>query len=91
MDRWGLYNFGSSMSVDVSSDSYDTILSAWSNMGSKTKQDVASQYSSSLLSRKRDVSQEERAVESPKASKIKRMSRHGGRSRRRYQQVKHAK
>jgi hypothetical protein len=81
MGRWGLWNFGSSLSVDVSSDSYNTILSAWSSMGSKSKQSVASQYQSDV---KRRSLPEERATESPRAGHVRKIrgSAHGGRSRR---------
>lgn len=44
MDRWGLYNFGGDMRVDVSADSFDSIKNVWSNMGPIYKSRVADQY-----------------------------------------------
>lgn len=78
MDRWGLYNYGTGMSVDVSNDSYDKIKGKWSNMGGLTRQGVADQYQKYAGSWKRDV------VPSPRiGAEMKRSSRgHGGRSRR---------
>lgn len=37
MNRWGLYNFGGGNWVNVGSDSYSTLMSKWSNMGSITE------------------------------------------------------
>ena len=77
MGRWGLYNTGS-ISVDVSSDSYSSIQSTWSNLGALTEQPVASQYKSAANLRKRSVS-----VGSPRAGATKRFTGgHKGRSRR---------
>lgn len=69
------------MSVDVSSDSYDTIMSRWSSMGQKSEQSVASQYKSDV---KRRSLVEERATESPRAGHVRKIrgGAHGGRSRR---------
>lgn len=76
MDRWGLFNYGTSMSVDVGNDSYDTIRNAWSNMGGLTRQAIADQYQSACggsgSSKKRDQVQA-----SPRVGRA-----HQGRSRR---------
>jgi len=37
MGGWGLYNLPSSASIDVSSDSYDSILAKWSNLGTASQ------------------------------------------------------
>jgi endoglucanase len=47
--NWGLYNFGSSMDVDVSTDSYTTIMSKWSNMGAKSVTSIASLYKAGAM------------------------------------------
>jgi len=76
MGRWGLYNTGN-IYVDVSSDSYSSINSAWSNLGEITKQAVASEYKSAT-SQRRSL-----AIGSPRAAQTKRFTGpHQGRSRR---------
>ncbi|ORX41154.1 glycoside hydrolase superfamily [Kockovaella imperatae] len=44
MDRWGLLNFGGNNWVSVSGDSFDSLQSAWSNMGSTTQSRVYQNY-----------------------------------------------
>ncbi|WVQ63130.1 uncharacterized protein L199_001281 [Kwoniella botswanensis] len=77
MGRWGLWNH-QAFYVDVSSDSYDTILSSWSNMPSKQQSTIiydqfkaGATGSTSVSQRKRDVPPTKRLT-----------ARHGGRSRR---------
>ncbi|KAK4686656.1 hypothetical protein P7C73_g3463, partial [Tremellales sp. Uapishka_1] len=80
MGRWGLYNLPSNQ-VDVSNDSYDSILAAWNGMSSMslTKQDVVSIYESALggTSQKRGL-----ASESAKVGSRRDVGGHRGRSRR---------
>ena len=46
MGGWGMYNFPSNQ-VDVQNDSYDTIMSAWSNLGTASQNtDIYSMYKS---------------------------------------------
>ncbi|OCF33599.1 hypothetical protein I316_04672 [Kwoniella heveanensis BCC8398] len=80
MGRWGLWNHGS-MSVDVSSASYDDILNQWNNMPSKSQSTIIyDQFkagaSGSTNTRKRSVSPVQQAPR-PRLT-----ARHGGRSRR---------
>ena len=97
-DRWALYNFGSQMYVDVSSDSFDSLKSAWSNMGGITKSRIADQWAAAMggnaPSRKRElsatadqvtVSTKKAVVVSPRVrggAHMRRSTPHGGRSRR---------
>ncbi|WVQ70596.1 hypothetical protein IAR50_000115 [Cryptococcus sp. DSM 104548] len=82
MGRWGLWNHGA-FYVNVGTDSYDTILSTWSNMPSTSHTSVYDQFKSGAsgstsVSRKRDT-----IVVAPKAQTTKRLhASHGGRSRR---------
>lgn len=81
MGRWGLYNLPG-FNVDVSNDSYDSILNQWSNLGPLTRQDVANQYSGGMWKRDRIVGRDADAAASPRAgSNLKRAFKHGGRSR----------
>lgn len=86
MDRWGLYNFGGSMRVDVSSDDFDTIKSKWSNMGGTSKSIVVDAYTAAAGGSKwKRAEAVERAVKvSPRFEepRFKRSGVHGGRSRR---------
>lgn len=77
MGRWGLWNTGG-ISVDVSSDSYDSIQSTWSSLGGLTEQAVASQYKTVAAVSKRSI-----IMGSPRAGEMKRYTGgHRGRSRR---------
>jgi aryl-phospho-beta-D-glucosidase BglC (GH1 family) len=89
MDRWGLYNYGGNMRVDVSADSFDSIKSTWSNMGGISKSRVVDIYTAAAGGKgswKRDTPVEKRdAVASPRVEqpRLRRSSpAHGGRSRR---------
>jgi endoglucanase len=74
---WGLFNFPASTHVDVSSDSYATILSTWSNMGSKSQQNIANIYRSAVARR----SFSDREVRAPVYMRRSQGQEHGGRSR----------
>lgn len=79
MGRWGIWNH-EAFSVDVSSDSYDTIYNTWTNMPSTFQTYIYGQLKnaatgSTSVSRKRDLA--------PSARTTKRLhGSHGGRSRR---------
>lgn len=80
MGRWGIWNH-EAFNVDVSSDSYDTIYSAWTNMPSTFHTSIYDQMktaatgSTNVSSRKRDLASAARATKRFHGS-------HGGRSRR---------
>nr|ODN96131.1 hypothetical protein L204_03822 [Cryptococcus depauperatus CBS 7855] len=79
MGRWGLWNH-ESFGVDVSSDDYNTILNAWSNMPSTSHTSVYSQFKSAASGStnvygKREVTPATRTTRRLHAG-------HGGRSRR---------
>ncbi|WVR08453.1 hypothetical protein IAU60_005508 [Kwoniella sp. DSM 27419] len=86
MGRWGIWNHGS-FNVDVSSDSYDSIMNQWTNMPAKFQSNIIydqlkTAATGSTNARKRDVQGATRS--SPRVERgTKRLSaRHGGRSRR---------
>lgn len=84
MGRWGLWNH-QPFYVDVSSDSYDSILNSWSNMPSKQQSTIiydqfkaGASGSTSVSQRKRDLG----SVTSRSEGTKRLTARHGGRSRR---------
>ncbi|WRT70537.1 uncharacterized protein IL334_007535 [Kwoniella shivajii] len=78
MGRWGLWNH-QAFYVDVSSDSYDTILNSWTNMPSKQQSTIIYDQFKAAAGGSTNVSKRDLRVAPPS----KRLSaRHGGRSRR---------
>ncbi|WWC65401.1 uncharacterized protein I303_108019 [Kwoniella dejecticola CBS 10117] len=88
MGRWGLWNH-QGFYVDVSSDSYDSILNQWSNMPSKQQSTIIYDQFKAGATGSTSVSQRKRDEITPVLTRSERVegtkrltARHGGRSRR---------